>query len=244
MVLLLGGVPCPTLAAPAAALFHALSAQRFFLVGGAGHSTQRLRDAAAASGLGAPLEVAGRAEAAILADIAERCWGVPRSAMLLECASTNCGNNATFALEVLRAAGAPLPARLVLVQDPAMQRRSHESFAHAWRGTGVEIVSAAPALPLLAPTPAGGVALADPAHAAAWPLDAFLDLVMGEVPRLRDDERGYGPRGAGFIGHVDIPADVEAAHAALLPRYGVHVRAAKAEYAAPSGGAGGGGGSV
>ena len=116
-----------------------------------------------------------------------------------------------------------------------MQRRSHESFVHAWRGAGVEILSAAPALPLLAPTPDGGVALADAAHAAAWPLDAFLDLVMGEVPRLRDDARGYGPRGAGFIGHVDIPADVEAAHAALLPRYGAHVRAAKAEFAAPAG---------
>ena len=32
---------------------------------------------------------------------------------------------------------------------------------------------------------------------------------MGEVPRLRDDEHGYGPLGRGFIAHVDVPDEVE-----------------------------------
>jgi hypothetical protein len=40
--------------------------------------------------------------------------------------------------------------------------------------------------------------------------------VMGEVPRLRDDADGYGPRGAGFQAHVDVPAEVEAAYAGLV----------------------------
>jgi hypothetical protein len=39
---------------------------------------------------------------------------------------------------------------------------------------------------------------------------------MGEVPRLRDDATGYGPRGRGYIAHVDVPDDVEAAYAELL----------------------------
>ena len=41
------------------------------------------------------------------------------------------------------------------------------------------------------------------------------DLVLGELSRLTDDEHGYGPRGAGFIVHVDIPAGVAEAGARL-----------------------------
>jgi len=36
-------------------------------------------------------------------------------------------------------------------------------------------------------------------------------LLLGELPRLRDDINGYGPLGRDFIVHVDIPAEVEAA---------------------------------
>jgi hypothetical protein len=42
-----------------------------------------------------------------------------------------------------------------------------------------------------------------------------VSLVMGEVPRLRDDGLGYGPRGRGFIAHIEVPAEVEAAHQRL-----------------------------
>lgn len=47
------------------------------------------------------------------------------------------------------------------------------------------------------------------AGSGLWSIPRFLGLLMGEIPRLRDDERGYGPAGKGFIAHVDIPADVE-----------------------------------
>ena len=33
---------------------------------------------------------------------------------------------------------------------------------------------------------------------------------------FRDDGDGYGPRGRGFQAHVDVPAEVEAAYAALV----------------------------
>jgi uncharacterized SAM-binding protein YcdF (DUF218 family) len=245
-VCLLGGVPDLSLARRAADLFFALHATRLLVVGGAGHSTARLRAAAARDADGAGVATEGRAEADILADVAARHWGVPRGAIIVERASTNCGNNATLALAAARAAadapgGAPLPARLVLVQDPIMQRRSHESFAAGgWPAAGVALASAAPAVPRVAPAPGAGggaggagVAFADAAHARAWPLAPFLELVMGEVPRLRDDAGGYGPRGAGFIGHVDVPARVLRAHAALLPALGALVRVADARHAAP-----------
>jgi hypothetical protein len=51
-------------------------------------------------------------------------------------------------------------------------------------------------------------------------VERFLSLLLGEIPRLRDDENGYGPNGKRFIGHVEIPDDVLAAYERLLPRYG------------------------
>lgn len=52
-----------------------------------------------------------------------------------------------------------------------------------------------------------------------WDLDRYLSLLLGEIPRLRDGPSGYGPRGKGFIEHVDIPPEVEEAHAWLAGRY-------------------------
>lgn len=52
-----------------------------------------------------------------------------------------------------------------------------------------------------------------------WDVDRFLSLLLGEIPRLRDDPAGYGPAGKGFIDHVNIPTAVEAAHARLARRY-------------------------
>ena len=47
---------------------------------------------------------------------------------------------------------------------------------------------------------------------------------MGEIQRLRDDENGYGPRGKGFLGHVDIPDEVEAGWQRLMQLKGVQSR--------------------
>jgi hypothetical protein len=48
-----------------------------------------------------------------------------------------------------------------------------------------------------------------------WDHQRFFDLIMGEIPRLTDDENGYGPKGKGFIAHVDVPDEIEAAWARL-----------------------------
>lgn len=49
-----------------------------------------------------------------------------------------------------------------------------------------------------------------------WSLERFIDLLMGEVKRLRDDEAGYGPRGKGYFAHVALPEAVEAAWQRLM----------------------------
>ena len=62
-----------------------------------------------------------------------------------------------------------------------------------------------------------------------WDIDRYVNLLMGEIPRLTDDADGYGPRGKNFIAHVDVPTEVRAAYAALQPVYGT--RAANPAFA-------------
>lgn len=165
---------------------------RVVVTGGVGHSTDLLRAAVS------EVPTIGRTEAAVLGDLLVR-RGVPADVLALEEQATNCGENARFALDLL----GPSPGRLLVVQDPTMQRRTHASFEHL-AGPGTEVRSWAPLVPSGA------------ARDGVWSEERFASLVLGEVRRLRDDADGYGPRGAGFIGHVDVPADVLAA-AARLP---------------------------
>ena len=122
--------------------------------------------------------------------------GVEVERVLLERASTNCGNNVTLARDLALARGLR-PRTVALVQEPTMQRRMDAVFRLVWPD----------ALAVNRPAPDGR---------DTWPRDRWISLVMGEVPRLRDDGQGYGPRGRGFIAHVDVPEVVEAAYALLL----------------------------
>ena len=64
-----------------------------------------------------------------------------------------------------------------------------------------------------------------------WTIDRYASLLISEIPRLRDDSNGYGPRGKGFIAHVDIPDEVEAAFG-LLSSCGIGaLRAGDSRYA-------------
>lgn len=51
------------------------------------------------------------------------------------------------------------------------------------------------------------------------PVTRSSKQILGEIPRLRDDESGYGPRGKGFITHVDIPNEIEQAFQALITHF-------------------------
>ena len=104
-----------------------------------------------------------------------------------------------------------------------MQRRTLESFKHAWRGEEMEFISFAPFVPRIG-NRADALCFADPAHEELHSVGHLLELAMGEIPRLRDDENGYGPRGAGFFGHVEIPEEVESAFSRLLEGYSSRVR--------------------
>ena len=63
-----------------------------------------------------------------------------------------------------------------------------------------------------------------------WTIDRYVNLLMGEIPRLTDDENGYGPNGKKFIAHVDIPETVKTAFEELKFVYGDKTREANPLY--------------
>ncbi|GAA4982224.1 hypothetical protein [Kineococcus glutinatus] len=93
----------------------------------------------------------------------------------------------------------------------------HSSFERFMDGTAV--LSPAPFVPV-----AGDGDVTDPAGRVVWSRERFTALLLGEVRRLHDDEDGYGPRGAGHINHVDVPAEVLDAYRRLLA---AHPRSAR-----------------
>ncbi len=177
--------------------------ERLVFCGGTGHSTELLKKRAGADER--YRECAQKtSEAAVFSEIAVKRYGIPEDKILLDETSANCGENAANARMILEGRHI-LPSRLILMQDPLMQRRSAMSLKKAMPDS-TRILSYAPFLPQcdgrLNPLPWQG---------AVWERERFLELALGEIPRLRDDENGYGPNGKGFIGHVEIPEEVETA---------------------------------
>jgi uncharacterized SAM-binding protein YcdF (DUF218 family) len=181
-------------------------AAHFMIVGGQGHSTDVLR-AAMRRRMGWA-DVAGRTEAALFDRYLGERYGI--HADLLEHESTNCGSNVRNALALLAARDVP-HRRILIIQDASMQRRMDAGFRLL--APGVRIVNFAAHR-----TPVdlidGELGFRAP-PAGMWPMDRYVSLLMGEIPRLTDDRDGYGPAGRGFIAHVDVPAEVTGAYASL-----------------------------
>ncbi|PYH86890.1 DUF218 domain protein [Aspergillus uvarum CBS 121591] len=190
--------------------------------GGIGHSTPYLYEAVSKHPKYAHLapEIQGKAEAQVLHTIFTRCFEAVTSDfrkaggnLLVEDQSTNCGQNAIQTRRLLARNAIPAPNSVIIVQDPTMARRTIASFVKAFAPMTPDFIS----WPIIVPR----VRLQEdnelvyevdgiPAE-SLWSIPRFLGLLMGEIPRLRDDENGYGPRGKGFIDHVDIPEGVERA---------------------------------
>ncbi|KAL4897483.1 hypothetical protein BDV59DRAFT_197773 [Aspergillus ambiguus] len=194
---------------------HPRLTQTLVLCGGIGHSTPHLYNAVSRHPRYAHLakDIHGLPEATVLYMLFTRCFDAARiqqtCRVLIEAESTNCGANATNTRAVLRSAGIAAPQSLVVVQDPTMARRTVASFENAF-GPRTRVRSWPTFVPVV--RRAGNELVYEVPRLASerlWPMPRFLGLIMGEIPRLRDDEEGYGPRGRGFIGHVDIPVEVE-----------------------------------
>lgn len=193
------------------------------LCGGFGHSTQLMHDAIAAHPRFHTLagQVNGFAEARMLEAVAREFYGInttesqtlpPGLSVLVEDKSTNCGSNASNSRQVLEKHGVHSPQSIFIAQDPTMSRRTKATFEKVYAGEDQprilswptfvpQVVSTQDATPFEYSSDASGL----------WDRERFLSLLVGEIPRLRDDAEGYGPKGRGYIGHVEIPDDVEVA---------------------------------
>jgi uncharacterized SAM-binding protein YcdF (DUF218 family) len=206
------------------------------ICGGIGHSTQFLYEAVQDSSKYIVLadQAHGLPEAAVYELMLTRYY--PKLAeridngetkLIIEDKSENCGANAIYTRRVLELHGITKMKSCIIVQDPTMSLRTLAAFQHTYQD-----VSPSPdfyACPTFVPKldldhdgPGNARVVADTNEsvnsiesAALWDTRRFFDLLMGEIPRLRDDENGYGPRGRDFIIHVDIPEEVEIAWARL-----------------------------
>lgn len=209
------------------------------LCGGLGHSTERMWKAVKCRPEYSKLVVQGLPEARVLELILQQHQNrdaIHRSCrVVVEDKSTNCGANASETrrlLESLDLGGQDTPRTIMVVQDPTMSRRMRASFEKVYEDLpqSPEIVT----FPTLVPRVVAGSEKSLPPgslgesnstqlrfdtpellRTECWEMPRFLGLMMGEIPRLRDDKNGYGPRGTNFIAHVDIPSAVEEAWSRL-----------------------------
>lgn len=200
------------------------------LCGGIGHSTQSLYEAVRKSRRYGSVadEVEGLPEADVLNLILRKFY--PRLyeqiqsttlKLLVENKSTNCGANAIETRHILEQHSIPTPQSVVIVQDPTMSLRTLASFKHTFADVSpTPTFTACPTFVPVMSLDSSRVSEGKDSfcfdvpgidESELWGHQRFFDLIMGEIPRLRDDEHGYGPKGKGYISHVDIPPEVEAA---------------------------------
>ncbi|MFO7691864.1 MAG: YdcF family protein [Vicinamibacterales bacterium] len=117
-----------------------------------------------------------KSEAETFADAAVRL-GVPRSAILLESASTNTGENIDRSRALLAARGLD-PKRVIVVQKPYMERRAWATFKRRWPEPDLQVTSP-PISYDRYPTP-------------EIPRDLVINILVGDVQRMRIyAERGF-----------------------------------------------------
>lgn len=198
-------------------------AEKYVIVGGAGHTTGTLRKKVHEEY--SDLETEDLSEAEIFQNY---LWKVHScQADLLETRSTNCGNNITFLLDLLRQEGVNWSS-IILCQDATMQQRMDAGMRKYVPEKAI-VINFASYLAQVHEVN-GKLEYVQPVH-GMWEMERYVNLLMGEIPRLSDNENGYGPRGKNFIAHVDIPKEVLEAFYALQKVFGEEIRAADSAFA-------------
>lgn len=214
-------------------------AKHYLIVGGEGHTTQSLRDRVHAEY--PQIETDGLPEAKVFEAYLKEKYDL--AVDYLECNSTNCGNNITYLLDTLNKHCIEWNS-IILMQDATMQHRMEaglrkhlEDGQHENTDDYIIINFASYQAKVVCVRAKAGEAEAKPNLIyendiyGMWDMDRYITLLMGEIPRLTDDENGYGPRGKNFIAHVDIPKEVREAFELLNEEYKGYVREANSAYA-------------
>ncbi|WWC90942.1 uncharacterized protein L201_005880 [Kwoniella dendrophila CBS 6074] len=222
---LIGSAILPTVKATLDHIAKCTDPATLVLAGGIGHSTSLLYQAVSQHPKYCSLSdrVEGLTEAKVFELLLLNFWPDLKDRiengtlkLLIDDRSANCGANAIETKKELDKHGIQ-PKRLFIVQDPTMHRRTLATFKKVFEHEKVELLpwSFFPKLSLdsngtaswdISSQIVGGIE-----NYELWETSRFISLILGEIPRIRDDKNGYGPQGAGYIAHVDIPKDVEKA---------------------------------
>lgn len=199
-------------------------AKHYLLVGGAGHTTDSLRQKM--QPYLPKINISTKSEAEIFSLYLNQQYNI--NDCLLETTSTNCGNNITYTLELLKQLSI-FPKSIIFMQDATMQNRMDAGFR--------KYISADTALINYATyktyfTVKGDkLCLENNIIWEMWDINRYIELIMGEIPRLWDNQEGYGPKGKNFIAHVDIPQEVLEAYNYLHEHLTIKTRQANPLYA-------------
>ena len=197
-------------------------AKKYIIVGGAGHTTEALRQKMHQAFPN--IETDGLPEADVFEQYLEKRYGL--HADYLERKSTNCGNNITYLKKLINEEGIACRT-MILSQDATMQYRMDASVKKYMLGIQVINYAVYDAKVVVR----NGELTYEKEIWGMWDIDRYLTLLLGDVQRLSDNEDGYGPEGKGYIVHVDIPDEVEKAFMDLKKEFGDKVRVANPEYA-------------
>ncbi|MDK2807894.1 MAG: hypothetical protein PWP24_628 [Clostridiales bacterium] len=200
---------------------HNKIAKTYIIVGGEGHTTAALREKI--SEQFSELSVEHMSEASLFSAYLTRKYAFEPD--YVECTSTNCGNNITFLLDLLKEEEISCNS-ILLSQDATMQLRMDAGLRkyaptlkiinYATYKTAIKVVN--------------GKLEYENIPLGMWSMERYITLLMGEISRLSDDEMGYGPNGKGYISHVDIKASVREAFCYLKEIYKDSVRSADIRY--------------
>lgn len=214
-LIIVAGNSLPHVTAEAGRLYQDKIAPKILLTGGIGHATHFLLENYRKIGIDFD---SGLSEAEMNQRYLTQVMKVPDDAILAEGKSANSGENALFSLGLLE--GSQIPEHVLLMQDPILQRRIKAAFLKVWENECTSFTNYVPVIPQLesfAP-----LAFTEPMLDGVWEKEYFIDLVLGEIPRLINDEQGYGPKGKGFIIAVDVPEKVKDSFYRLNQHYRHH----------------------
>lgn len=198
-------------------------ADKILISGGIGHTTDELRDII--SKKYPDIKTKNRSEADIIAEYFKLKYNI--NDPLIENQSTNCGNNVTFALNTLKK-NSIYPKNIIIIQDSTMQQRMDATFRMV-PDSNINIINFAPYIARVK-ADKGRLSFDGLPAAGMWSMEKYINLLMGEIPRLYDDEDGYGPKGKNFIASVNIPEEVLKAFDYLKKYYNSYIRTADEKF--------------
>lgn len=199
-------------------------AERMMIVGGEGHTTDTLRRIIHSK---CPeFETKDKMESDIISYYLSKKYGITNC--LIERDSTNCGNNVSNALKVIENKGLD-PKYIIIMQDSSMQLRMDAGFKKMWAHKNTEIINFASCRTKII-VQEDILRFEDSSMEGMWDIEHYINLLMGEIPRLSDTKEGYGPEGKNYIAHVDIPLEVQEAFGYLKNHDCASVREANEKY--------------